>query len=157
VFAPDEPLEQMLDAAAQLPEVDVQVTGDLRRRPDWAARRAPPNVEWLGFLRGDDYAAALARADLVMALTTDRASVVRAGYEAVYARKPLLVTDTQALRTAFPYAVHVPNVADALADGVRSALERLGELRAATGPAHAEQQARWDRQLRELAGSLELA
>jgi GT2 family glycosyltransferase len=156
VFAPDEPLAAVLDAAAQLPEVDVQITGDLRRRPDWSASRSPRNVEWLGFLRGADYVTALARADIVMALTTDRTSVVRAGYEAVYARKPLVVTESRALRAAFPHAIHVPNTADDVARGVRSALARLDELRAATETAHDEQHARWDRQVRELAASLEL-
>ncbi|HEV7461467.1 MAG TPA: glycosyltransferase [Solirubrobacteraceae bacterium] len=145
-FGSDEPVDEVAEAARRLPDVDFRLTGDLRKAPPGLRDAMPPNVTLVGFLPLDGYARELAEADLVLALTTERNSVVRAGYEAVYAGRPLVVSDWPVLRNVFPYAVHTGHRAEDLAAAVREALADHDRLRQAARPAEDLQRARWQRQ-----------
>jgi len=157
VFSGDEPVEEVVAAAALLPEVDVLVTGDVDRAPTGLVAGAGANVVFTGFLDQDAYGARLEAADVVIALTTESTSVMRAAYEAVYARRGLVVSDWPALREVFPSARHRSNDAAAIADGVR---EALTEDPVAAGQradrALATQSARWDDQLDAMRTALDL-
>lgn len=155
-FAADEPLDEVLDAARLLPEVRFRVTGDLRRLPARARASAPPNVEWLGYLRGGDYPRALAEADVVLTLTDRSESVPRSAYEAVYARRPLVITGWPHLAALFPSAVTVEHSCGSIAAGVRSAFDRLTELRSGADSARALQAERWDDQVAHLKRALRI-
>jgi glycosyltransferase involved in cell wall biosynthesis len=150
VFQRDEPVEEVLEAARRCPELDVHVTGDLAKCPSKVRQVAPTNVRFTGFLTGDDYEEAVLGADLVLALTTEPSSVVRAGYEAVYAERPLVVSDWPALREVFPHAVHVSNDAPGIAAGLRWAVAEHERLVRLAPEALALQRARWDDQLAAL-------
>lgn len=147
IFQRDEPVGDVLEAARRCPELDVHVTGDLARCPPALHRNAPPNVRFTGFLLGHDYRTAVREADVVLALTTEPSSIVRAGYEAVYAERPLVVSDWPASREVFPHAVHVRCDAHELADGLRHAVAEHARLSALTPHALALQRTRWDEQL----------
>jgi glycosyltransferase involved in cell wall biosynthesis len=146
VFAPDEPIEAVIEAARLTPTVDVLVTGDVRRAPAGLVEGAPDNVTFVGFLRRDDYRAGLADAHAVMALTTESSSVVRSGYEAVYAGRPLVTSDWPVLRETFPYAVHVMGRSAELAAALEGLEQRYEDLRSDTAAALAHQQATWANQ-----------
>lgn len=151
VFADDEPVADVIAAAARLADVaDVHVTGDRGLAPAGLIENAPANVRFVGFLDSEAYRRALAEADLVLALTTEPASMIRAAYEAIYAQRPLVVSDWPALRDAFPYAVHVAPQADAIAAGLRAALNDLPKLRASAAQARKAQDERWERQITTL-------
>jgi glycosyltransferase involved in cell wall biosynthesis len=154
-LARDEPTEAVLRAAALVPDCEFRVTGDPVKAPE-LVRDAPPNVVFTGFLARQAYHRALVEADVIMTLTTEPSSVMRAGYEAVYAGRPLIVTDWPVGRAVFPYAVHVTNDEAGIAEGVREVRERFAELEATTGQARALQLERWDRQLDELRMMLRL-
>lgn len=147
VFQRDEPVADVLAAARALPDVRFRITGDERLRDPALAAAAPDNVEWTGFLGPEEYRLALGDADVVMVLTTEPASVVRGGYEAVWAERPLIVSDWPVLRDVFPDAVHVDNHAEAIARGVVAAQERRPALQAAAPAARERQRARWREQL----------
>jgi glycosyltransferase involved in cell wall biosynthesis len=123
------------------------VTGDLSKCPRRLREAASPNVRFTGFLSGEDYELALLDADVVLALTTEPSSVVRAGYEAVYAERPLVVSDWPASREVFPHAVHVTNDAVGIAAGLRRAVFEHERLVQAAPAAVALQRSRWDAQL----------
>lgn len=152
VFAPDEPVAEVLDAARRLPEADVAITGDVAKCPPGLLADLPPNVELTGFLDLDAYAAELARADVVLALTTEPTSIMRAAYEAVYARRSLVVTDWPALREVFPYAHPSANRGADLADAVRTAV--AGADPEVLGAALRAQEARWQGQLAQMRAAL---
>ena len=126
------------------------------RRRGWivplvvACAAAPANVEWVGFLGPRDYMDAIVAADAVLVLTTEPTSVVRGGYEAVWAHRPLVVSDFPGLRSVFPDAVHVANEAGAIARGIADARERHAELVAAAPGARTRQLDRWTAQLAAL-------
>lgn len=150
VFAADEPAAEVVEAARRLPAVDLHVTGDPRCCPPPLRATAPPNVTFLGLLAEPRYRQAVRQADVMLALTTEPTSVMRAAYEAVYAGRPLVVSDWPVLRELFPHAVHVANHAGAIEAGLTEALRRHGELAAACPAAASAQRARWEGQLSAL-------
>lgn len=152
-FAADEPWRDVVDAAADVPEVDVLVTGDPRGARVHAGT-LPANVTLVGFLDPDHYREAVYDADVVISLTTEPGSVMRAGCEAVWAGRPLVVTDWPAGRAAFPYALHVDNNAPSLAAGIRRVQSLYEDLAAAAPAARREQADRWEHQLEELVDRL---
>jgi glycosyltransferase involved in cell wall biosynthesis len=155
-FAPDEPTAAVIEAARMLPDCDFTLTGDPRRcQPDVRAR-APRNVDFPGFLRGERYSAALEDADVIVSLTSRPQSVSRASYEAVYALRPLVSSDWPITRELFPEAVHVANDAASIADGVREAVTRHDELVDRAQAALQRQQARVDEQLAQVRRALHL-
>lgn len=144
-FAADEPWHEVLEAARRLPAVDVLVTGD----PAGAGVEAgalPPNVSLVGYLDERRYREAVYGSDLVVSLTTEPASVMRAGCEAVWAGRPLVVSDWPVARDAFPFALHTGNSAAALVEALGRADAGYGALAGAVTAARRAQEARWEAQ-----------
>jgi glycosyltransferase involved in cell wall biosynthesis len=155
-FVPDEPLMEVLEAARRLPDVTVQITGDLRKRPAQARAAAPPNVEWVGYLTGEKYVSALTSADVVLALTLRPESVQRSAHEAIDALRPLVLSRWPHMGELFPYAVLVENDPAGIAAGIEEALHRCEELSARAPEARAAQHRRWSEQLGQLRAALGL-
>jgi glycosyltransferase involved in cell wall biosynthesis len=147
IFADDEPVELVVGAAARLPQVDFRMTGDVRKCPRELLEDKPPNLELLGFLGADDYRDAVDASNVIITLTTRPEAVNRAANEAVFAKRPLIISDWPAMRSYFPHAVPVENNVQALAAGVERALVEYDELAGAVEKAVQEQRERWDRQL----------
>ncbi len=147
----DEPVLELLEAARRSPEFEFKLTGDTRRCEAALIESAPANVEFLGFLNGRDYSAALQGADIAVVLTTWlRWAVPRSAYDAVYARRPLVVSDSEVLREVFPLAIPVRNDPPAIAAGIREAVVRHEELTRGSTQALHLQQMRWEAQLERL-------
>jgi glycosyltransferase involved in cell wall biosynthesis len=155
-FSRDEPVEEAVAAAALVPEIDMLVTGRLEDLSADLAAQAPPNVSFVGFLPPERYEALVAATDLLVALTTEPTSVMRCAYEAVYARKPLLLSDWPICRELFPFAVAVSNDAESIAKGLKHAVEVLPELAERADEALELQTSRWQAQLTALVTALAL-
>jgi glycosyltransferase involved in cell wall biosynthesis len=103
------------------------VSGNFRRAGVDVSRY--PWVRFLGFLSDAEYQQTLASCDVVMDLTTLENCLVCGAYEAIALGKPLILSDTQALRAYFGSAcVLTSNDPDAIAASVREAFARLGVL-----------------------------
>jgi glycosyltransferase involved in cell wall biosynthesis len=97
-FSRDEPYLEVIEAARELdPSVTVYVTGRLRG----TAPPAPGNVQFTNFLPEAEYVQLLASADLVVDLTAIEDCLVCGAYEAVALGRPLVTSDTAALRQYF--------------------------------------------------------
>jgi hypothetical protein len=158
IFIRDEPVELLLELAATMPEIDVLITGDPAKAP--AAFRAadcPSNITLLGYLDQPEYRAAILSAHVVIVMTTDDTSVMRSAYEAVYAMRPLVVTDFSVLREFFPDAVFSANEGAALVVAVRSALTDWDALVARAPGARQRQVSLWESQLGDLRALLPAA
>jgi glycosyltransferase involved in cell wall biosynthesis len=128
-FAPDEPLETVVTAAARLPDVHFYVTGDSRRASQSLLDKAPENVTFTGFLPDDDYFGLLRSADAVMALTTRDHTNQRGACEAVWLGKPLITSDWPVLKSLFNLGtVHVSNTIEGIEAGVLRALKDRPKL-----------------------------
>jgi hypothetical protein len=153
-FAGDEPTAEVLDAARFAPEIDLYVTGDVRKCPAELVDAAPSNVKFTGFLRDKAYVQEIARANVILVLTSRADAVNRAAYEAVYAGRALVVTSSLPMTQLFPFAIHVTNDAQGIASGLRTAVRRYVELVEAAPAALTLQDERWLHQLSVLRSRL---
>lgn len=152
----DEPVAEVLAAARLLPEARFLVTGRRQDLPIELLEGVGPNVTLTGYLDHAAYGEAMARSDVVLALTLEPTSVMRAACEAVYARKLNVVSDWPLCRELFPASVHVANEAVPIAGGIVEALARRTELQDAISSAAAAQRARFETQLSRLEEALGL-
>lgn len=151
----DEPMTAVFEMARRIPAVDVVVTGQPKgRRP--ARRRLPANLELTGHLSTDAYAGLLRNSDAILALTTAENTMQQAGYEALAYQKPLVTSDTAALRTYFTKGtVFVdPTDPDALAAGVTAALEHCEALSKEMAALRSQRALDWSTAVTELATRL---
>jgi glycosyltransferase involved in cell wall biosynthesis len=128
-FAADEPIDEVLAAAAQLPEVNFYITGKTDKKEASFFASVPPNVIFTGFLPDAQYFGLLRTADAVMALTTRDHTLQGGGCEAVSLGKPLITSDWPYLRELFARGtVYVSNTGDGIRDGIQIMIERCREL-----------------------------
>jgi len=128
-FDDDEPFLTAFDAFKDLHAHGYRlwVSGNYKRAGIDVAQF--PWVRFLGFLSEEDYRQTLASCDVVMDLTTLENCLVCGAYEAIAMGKPLILSDTRALRAYFGSAsVLTANTPDAIAASVRETFERLGPL-----------------------------
>jgi len=145
-WLPDEPLEDLLAAARALPETRFAITGTPRTNPVLS-----PNVRLTGYLDLDDYRDLLAGAPAVLALTTREDTMQRAAYEAIGAGRPVIASDTTALRA---YLGDSATYAGDLTQAISDALSRLPELERAAEAVRLEQQRAFDDALERIASVL---
>ncbi|SFM70105.1 glycosyltransferase family 4 protein [Marinobacter pelagius] len=127
-YARDEPFNEVISAAKQLPlDCHIHITGDYRKvglKPE--SPDLPKNIHLLGFVSSEDYDAYLFSCDVVLVLTTSEWVILCGGYEAVAARKPLITSNTKALREFFKgKACHTNPNAQAISDAVKTVSENM--------------------------------
>jgi glycosyltransferase involved in cell wall biosynthesis len=143
-FNYDEPLPEIIDAAAALPDVRFFVTGNPRHLAPELKARMPPNMTLTGFLSTEAYGGLITGADAVLTLTTRNHTMLRAAYEAVYQGTPVIVSDWPLLRESFPEgAEHVDNSAAAIARGIRAMQADLLPYREGAARLRTVKQQRW--------------
>jgi glycosyltransferase involved in cell wall biosynthesis len=97
-WAQDEPLGEILAAAKLLPEpLSLTITGRARGPFAHEARQLP-NVHLSGFVSDEEYLQLLSTARVVIDLTTREDCLVCGAYEALALGRPLIVSDSRALR-----------------------------------------------------------
>lgn len=156
VFSPDEPVEAVLQAARALPDIEITITGDTRRADPGLLADVPPNVRLVGYLNAQQYRRAVEAAHAVVVLTELPEAVNRGALEAIFALRPLIVSDWPGIDQLFPFAIRVRNDAAAIAAGIRDAVLRHDELRGHAEPARQVVLERWQAQLVELRAALGL-
>lgn len=154
-FSNDEPWREVLAAAQQLPDdTRIYVSG----RSPVASNEVPPNVILTGYLPRPQYEALLHSVDVVMVLTTADKNLVCGGYEAVAAGKPLVLSDTPALRSLFKRGtVFTDNSAGSIAEAIRRAHAEAPELRNAIATLRVEMSQSWTARWEELLSLIETA
>ena len=115
----DEPLEALVAAAAGRSWLLI-ITGRPRR-----AITAAPNVTFSGFLADEAFVSTLASADALVALTTREDTLLSGAWEALAVGRPLVLSDTDALRSTFGDGpVYVAGAdGQAIADGIQRAIQ----------------------------------
>jgi glycosyltransferase involved in cell wall biosynthesis len=154
-FSPDEPLDAILEAALQLPEIRFYITGDTNRKPRGVLDRTPANVTFTGFLPDNQYLRLLQSVDAIMSLTTRNHTMQLGGCEAVWLGQPLITSDWPLLRETFHHGtVHVANTVGGIRGGVLAVRARREELAREMKLLQDERRQMWDgfaRQVRQLA------
>jgi glycosyltransferase involved in cell wall biosynthesis len=94
-YAFDEPVRELLEAAAMAPEIHMTLTG---RAPDWVVKSAPENCAVVGWLSRPDYESLLSRASGVVCLTNRELTMQMGAFEALEHGIPILASPTAVLR-----------------------------------------------------------
>lgn len=145
-FSDDEPIAEVIEAARLVPDISVLITGDyihLDKSNLYAT--APSNVSFLGFLNRVDFDSLIQHCDAVMAFTRLEGLQMSVCGEAVGCNKPMLISDTHALRRLFPIGGVFVNSSEplAIADGMRRLLVNRAELAAEAQTLNKQLQATW--------------
>jgi len=125
----DEPYREVIEAAKLLPdEVRIYITGNYQGRVD--SLTIPKNVELLGYVSEETFWAMLTSADIIMDLTLREGCLVCGAYEGVALLKPLILSDTMALRSYFNHGcVYVKPDVLSIASGILEAIDCVDDLR----------------------------
>ena len=118
-FSPDEPIGEVLNAAAMLPNVNFYITGDPIRAKKEFLVEPPENVQFTGFLPDDQYFGLLRGVGAIIVLTTDNHTMQRGACEAVSMGQPIITSDWPILREYFHKGtIHVDNSAKGIREGI---------------------------------------
>lgn len=151
-FAADEPLSEVLAAAAKLEDVHFYVTGKQRADGQPIPEAVSANVHFTGFLPNEDYYALLAGCQAVMCLTTRNHTMQRGACEALSLGKPIITSDWPLLRTYFHNGtVHVDNTTTGIEQGVTAMMKEYGRYQSGIKQLQTEQQQEWQNKISLLA------
>lgn len=157
-FAPDEPLDEVVAAARQLPDVGFYVTGDPVQGFKRLPRELPSNLHLTGYLPDDDYYGLLRSAGAVMALTTEDHTNQRGACEAVWVNSPVITSAWPFLREMFHRGtVHVDNTAAGICEGVRHMRADHARLAREIGELQTERWEQWRAAVARLAALIQQA
>ncbi len=144
-FEYDEPIELVLDAAEQLPEISFFILGDIRLAQRSLLANAPRNVTFTGYLRGDDYWDRLDASQALMVLTTASNSLLSGAVEGMALGKPLVLSNQPTLTAYFiKGAVFVDHSVESVVNGVLTARKRQSDLAQQIVELAKEKRERWD-------------
>jgi glycosyltransferase involved in cell wall biosynthesis len=153
-FGFDEPIEAILEAARQLPDVTFFMTGNPTDSPQRLAGK-PDNLVLTGFLDVAHYGALLQSAGLVLALTTEDHTMLRGAYEAIYQGTPVIVSESALLRAAFDDgALHVNNTPEGITRAIDEMRLHHAEYRRGALRLKARKEQRWLESMAALRGAL---
>jgi hypothetical protein len=105
-FAPDEPLEQIIEAVNTSKQpLKLYITGNWKRAPE-LKKYSSEKIHFTGFLSNQKFNDLLAGATAIITGTTREYTTMMSAWEAIAHNKPLAVTATKTLKTLYPhYAV----------------------------------------------------
>lgn len=114
----DEPFQQAFEAARLIPpDTYIYATGKYHGKID--PSEVPSNVVLLGFVPEAEYWSVLSSVDFIMDLTLREGCLVCGAYEGVALKKPLILSDTKALRAHFSMGCeYVKPTAESIAAGI---------------------------------------
>jgi hypothetical protein len=121
-YAADEPLKEVLGAAAGLPDVHLYITGKVKPEFRPLVDQAPANVTFTGFLPDEQFYGLLKGSHAVMSLTTRNHTLQCGACEALSLQRPVITSNWPLLREYFSLGtVHVDNTAE----GIRGGIEEM--------------------------------
>jgi glycosyltransferase involved in cell wall biosynthesis len=134
-WAPDEPIAEVLKAAAllqaKLPGVTVAITGRPKLEKIGWTEPVPANVTLTGFLSEAEFEQRLVSADVVLDLTTRADCMVCGAYEATSAEVPMVLSDNPPTRGYFRKGARfTDNSAASIAQEILAVHARHAEMRA---------------------------
>lgn len=123
-WADDEPYCEVLKAALLLNDsINLYISGNSRAKHKTCLTKIPENVILTGFLKSNEFEYILHNVDVIIDLTTRDSCLLCGAYEGVSAERPLVLSDTAALRKYFyKGAVYTDNTAVDICEKVNQLL-----------------------------------
>ena len=149
-FSEDEPYREVLKAAKLAPkEVVIYFTG--RHEGKIPEGEVPENVELLGFIPERMYWSMIKSVDIVMDLTLREGCLVCGAYEGIAGDKPLILSNTEALRNYFSKGcIYVLPNAKEIANGIVEAKDKIERLKKDIKQLKKDLNKKWQEQLEQL-------
>lgn len=124
-FEKDEPYQEVIEAARLLDsDIYFYITGNYRKASIEIIDNAPSNVVFCGYLSEFDYINLLYSCDVIMDLTLMDNCLVCGAYEAVSLGKPLIVSNTRAIRNYFSKgAIYSENTSQGISTSLKHFLK----------------------------------
>lgn len=119
-YGPDEAIPEVVEAARALPHVRFRISGNIARAPRSVLERCPPNVQLTGFVPLETFWQHVRSASAILTLTRQENTILRGGWEAMFAGRPLITSDTAALRGYFARGARFVDTSVA---GIRAGIE----------------------------------
>ena len=130
IFAPDEPIPEILLAAQDLPDVNFYITGPIENAKKRGINRWPKNVNLTDFLPRENFLGLVKSSDAAMVLVETDNTMQRGAWEAMACGTPLIISDWEILRDTFPRgAIYVDNSRSSIIDGIRAFFENQDQLK----------------------------
>ncbi len=150
-FGNDEPYEIIFNAARNLDEsIYIYVSGDYRKA-SIQTKELPPNVILTGFLPEVDYVTMLNSVNATIDLTTRENCLVCGAYESVAVEKPMILSDTKAIRDYFCRGVvYTENKSESLTKAILEVLDRKEELSSKIKEFKSMKKAEWEESRKKL-------
>lgn len=135
-WAKDEPYDAVIEAASKLPEdYIIYITGKYQKKlSNERLKHLPKNVKLTGFISEQEYNELLNKVDITLDLTTRENCLVCGAYESVAVEKPMILSDTKALRNYFKAgAIYTQNTGKDISDNikhlVKNKIQYLNEIK----------------------------
>ena len=151
-YAVDEPVAEVIKAAGKMPDsVTIYITGNYKKWVLLDIIEPPPNVVFTGFLSDAEYESRLQLSDVIMDFTTEENCLVCGAYEAVAMQKPLITSNTKALKKYFYKGTyHINHTPDEIAVAALRALKFKDILEQGMRSLKTEIDIEWQKQAGEL-------
>ncbi len=156
----DEPVDQLLEAARALPEVQFHVTGNFERAPHHQGihERAPSNVRFTGYLPDEQFFGLMKAAQVVMTMTTENHTLQSGASDAFWLGRPVITSDWPMLRAFFTQgAVLIDNTAPSIQQAIETIRADLPKFEAEVLALQAERRQEWWQKANELLKMIEIA
>jgi glycosyltransferase involved in cell wall biosynthesis len=155
--SPDEPVEEVLKAARELPEMRFYITGDFTESYQHMIDSAPPNVYFTGYLR-EDFFPLLDAADVIVDLCVEDYQFLSGANEALWLGKPLITSKGPVLEGYFNKGtIHIDNTVEQIRQSILDMRKCLSEYQAEMRVLQAERRDEWQQKAKVLIHQIQQA
>jgi glycosyltransferase involved in cell wall biosynthesis len=148
--SPDEPIEEVLGAARNLPDMHFYITGDFAKSYQHIIDSAPPNAHFMGYLK-EEFFPLLDAADVVLDLCVDDHQFLSGANEALWLGKPLVTSKGTVLENYFNKGtIHVDNTAEGIRQGLLEMQKHLSDFQVGILALQDERRGQWYEKARAL-------
>ena len=121
-FAPDEPINELIQAAAALPDIIFVMTWFAEKLPPGVRNSLPPNLILSGYLDDEDFNTLFSKSIAAIVLTTREGTQPSAASEAIVLGIPLIVSDLNTTRQLYD---NMPIYTKNTSEGIREAAQEV--------------------------------
>ena len=150
-FSADEPIVSFLEAVREIKGVHFYITGDYKKANFSIEKYLSDNITLTGFLSDEHYISLLHSVDFVVALTRRELTLLSGGYEALSMEKPLVVSNTVALRKYYRNSVvYTSNNSNDIAKAINEITTNLSKYRKLSAQLKRKKRKEWQEKQKEL-------
>lgn len=150
-FLEDEPLEEIVEAAKNLPAYDFYITGRISLAPQPILDKKPANVHFTDFLPDREFFKLINKVDGTIVLTTRDLTMLCGAYESVALEKPLITSDWAVLKKYFSKGtLYVDNSPESIMRAVAEMKARQNELSNEMKDLRKQLIPRWEKKFKKL-------